>query len=236
MRLLVTRPAVEAEATAEQLRGLGHAPIICPLLIVRQLTGVEVDLNGVQALLFTSAAGARAFAALRSERSVPAITVGDATAETARALRFMSVRSAQGDGSALVEYVRETLDPARGALLHITGADIIDIAPGLTAAGFEYRRAILYEAAPVTALPQQAASAIRGGAFDGVLFFSPRSANTFVRLLQQAGLTGRCRDAQAFCLSPAIAGEAAALPWTSVHTAPAPNQAALLALLPAPGS
>ena len=236
MRLLVTRPAVEAEATAEQLRALGHAPIICPLLIVRQLTGVEVDLNGVQALLFTSATGARAFAAQRSERSIPAIAVGDATAEVTRALRFMRVRSAQGDGSALVDYVRETLDPARGALLHISGADVTEISAGLAAAGFEYRRSILYEAAPVTALPQQAASMVRGGAFDGVLFFSPRSANTFVRLLQSAGLTGRCRDAHAFCLSAAIAGEVAALPWATVHTAPAPNQAALLALLPAPGS
>ena len=78
MRLLVTRPAVEAEATAEQLRALGHAPIVCPLLIVRQLTGVTVELDGVQALLFTSAAGARAFAAQRSERSIPVIAVGDA--------------------------------------------------------------------------------------------------------------------------------------------------------------
>ena len=236
MRLLVTRPAVEAEATAEQLRALGHAPIVCPLLIVRQLTGVTVELDGVQALLFTSAAGARAFAAQRSERSIPVIAVGDATADVARALRFMRVRSAQGDGSALVEYVRETLDPARGALLHVSARDVTDVSAGLAAAGFEYRRAILYEAAQATALPQQAASAVRGGAFDGVLFFSPRSANTFVRLLQGAGLAGRCRDAQAFCLSAAIAGEAAALPWATVRTAPSPNQAALLALLPAPGT
>jgi uroporphyrinogen-III synthase len=233
MRLLVTRPAAEAETLAEQLRVLGHAPLVCPLLTVRQLPGVTVDLNGVQAILLTSAAGARAFAGARPERNLPVIAVGDATADVARGLRFMNVQSAAGDGAALVDHVRGNLDPARGALLHPSGADVADIGGALACAGFAYRRVVLYQAAPATALPPQAAAAVRAGAFDGVLFFSPRTAHTFVRLLQGAGLTGRCRDAEAYCLSAAVAGEAAPLPWRTVHTAPAPNQPALLSLLPA---
>lgn len=236
MRLLVTRPAAEAEVTAEQLRTLGHAPIVCPLLIVQPQPGFAVDLDGVQALLFTSAAAARAFAAASSERRLPVVTVGDATAEVARALRFQRVRSAAGDGDDLVVLVSDLLDPAAGALLHVSGADVADVGTGLAAAGFEYRRVIGYAAVAATALPRPAAAAIRAGAFDGVLFFSPRTATTFVRLLQQAGLTGRCRDADAFCLSQAVADAAGALPWRSTRTAAAPNQAALLALLPVPGT
>ncbi len=65
---------------------------------------------------------------------------------------------------------------------------------------------------------------------DGVLFFSPRTAESFASLCARDGLSERCRTLTAFCLSPAVA-EAAALPWRAVRIAARPDQESLLELL-----
>ena len=58
MRLLITRPREDAEPLAEILRRRGIEVILEPLLEVTYDDGPGVDLDGVQALLVTSAAGA----------------------------------------------------------------------------------------------------------------------------------------------------------------------------------
>jgi uroporphyrinogen-III synthase len=81
---------------------------------------------------------------------------------------------------------------------------------------------------------------LRTSELDGVLFFSPRTAHSFVRLLAEAELVDRIRMVDAFCLSPAVAeaartyGNEGAVPWRNVRVAPRPEQEALLALLPNP--
>ena len=61
-----------------------------------------------------------------------------------------------------------------------------------------------------------------------ILFFSPRTARTFVRLVRQAGLADRCETMIAICLSSAVAEAASALIWGSVHIAATPDRAAML--------
>lgn len=233
MRVLVTRLAAEADSLAALLRRLGHEPILCPLLDIRRLQPA-IDLTGVQALLFSSGAGMRAFAEINPERALPALTVGEASAEIARLLGFRAVASAAGDSAALAALAIARLDPKRGAVLHASGVDIAGDAGGtLSARGFDYRRVIVYEATPAKAIPPTAEGAVRTGAFEAVLFFSPRTVDTFVSLVNKAGLADRCRAATAFCLSAAVAAAAAALPWRLVRAAPTPDKPALLALLAA---
>src|SRR5258708_37900290 len=78
--------------------------------------------DGVQALLFTSANGARAGAAATARRDIPVFAVGDATAATARKLGFAEVASAGGAVDDLAALVEGRLDPAHGTLLHAAGS------------------------------------------------------------------------------------------------------------------
>lgn len=232
MRVLLTRPAAESEALARSLGALGHAPILCPLLEIRPLAGAAIELGGVQALLFTSAAGVRTFAAGHPSRTLPVFVVGDATAAVAQELGFSTVRSARGDGAELAQLAIDSLDPTRGVLLHASSADVAgDLDAALGRAGFDYRRAVVYEAVPAAVLPHEGWVAVASGAFEAALFFSPRTASTFVSLVKQAGLADMCRAADALCLSAAVAAEAAALHWRAVLAAGSPDQASLLALL-----
>lgn len=232
MRVLVTRPEADARPLCRRLEALGAEPVMAPLLTVVQRPGAKAELDGVQALLATSANGVRALAAATSRRDLPLYAVGEATASTAREQGFASVIGAGGDVDSLAALAAAALDPAAGALLHVAGTALAgDLAGALGNAGFEVRRAVLYEARAADELPAPAAAALAKGSLDAVLLFSPRTARTFVTLVMAAGLAARCEDVDALCLSPAVAEAAAGLPWQRCRVAAAPDQEALLALL-----
>jgi uroporphyrinogen-III synthase len=229
---LITRPEEDARPLAEALADRGIATLIEPLLAIRPLpeaaADLEKDLAGVQALLFTSANGARAFAELSRRRDIGVLAVGDATASAARALGFTAVESAGGDVQSLARLAKQRLKPAAGPLFHAAGSAVAgDLAGILAAEGFELRRRVLYESATATALSPETLAALKQGRVDLVLLFSPRTAATFAEL---------AKDIQgslpiALCLSPAVAAAVQGLSWRRVEIADKPDLPSLLALV-----
>src|SRR5215475_1430450 len=190
MRLLVTRPQDDAESFAALLRARGHVPVVAPLMDVHFFPGQPLSLDGVQAVLATSANGVRGIAARATRRDVTVYAVGPQTAEAARQAGFTIVISAEGDSVALVETVARNTDPTRGTLLHAAGTETAGrVRQALQAHGFRVETAILYEAQPATVLPAAAAVNLVGDVLDGVLLFSPRSAKAFATLVTDAGLS-----------------------------------------------
>ena len=229
-RVLVTRPAADAAPLVAALARLGLEAASEPLLEIVHRPGPPVDVAGVQALLVTSANGARAFAARNLERDLFVLAVGDASAGVARELGFARVESAAGDVTALAELCRRKLDPARGPLLHVAGTRVAgDLAGELERAGFRYRREVLYQAREASRLSETTLAALEAGALDGVLFFSPRTAESFVALADAAGATAHLARLAAFCLSAAVAAKARAAAWGRIVIAERPNQDSLLA-------
>ncbi len=234
MRLLLTRPREDSEALAAALHRRGHRTLIEPLLSITYETAATVDLDGVQAILVSSANGVRALAAVEGRRDRPVFAVGDASARAATAAGFTSVESAAGDVESLAGLVANSLDAAAGAVLHVAGSRVAgDLGGRLEAAGFAYRRAVLYHAEKAKSLSSRALRALREGDVDGVLFFSPRTAVTFVSLARRARLAGACAGMRAFCLSPLVAEKARAFDWRQVCIATRPHQESLLASIDA---
>jgi uroporphyrinogen-III synthase len=224
----------EAEETAARVRALGYRCMIEPMLKIVPLAGPPLCLQGTQALLVTSRNGARALAQRSAHRAARLFAVGEATAGTLRDLGFTNVESAAGTGRALVERVRQSLDPAGGALLHVRGEAVaVDPVPLLRAAGFEARSAILYEVRTPSAFSEHLERTMRQHALRYALFFSPRTARTFVTLARGSGLDACCGAIEACCLSVAVASALAEVTWRAVRVSVRPEQDALLALLPA---
>jgi uroporphyrinogen-III synthase len=224
VRVAITRAQPDAERTAARVRAYGAEPVLAPLLTIIP-RGFDTDCAGVQALMFTSANGVRAFAAASHERAVAALTVGEATAEAARGAGFSDVRSAQGDSSALAALALATLDPGGGRIVHVSGADIAgDLVAPLARAGFEAERRIAYSAEAAGELP-----CVFDDRLDMVLFHSARAGDIFARL----GAPGAAR-LTAVCLSQAVADAAQNPPkgritWKKIIVAPAPREADMLA-------
>lgn len=236
MKVLITRPREDALPLARMLAARGIETLIAPMLTITPLPDaarrLPEQLAGVQALLFTSANGVRAFAAASPRRELPVLAVGDATAAAARLANFRSVSSAGGDVEDLAELVAARLSPQNGALLHAAGTDIAgDLAGRLGRLGFIVHRARLYDAMETSALDLETAVALRQGEIAVALFFSPRTARSFVRLAAAERLAESCRGVSAIALSPAVTTALADLPWHSLRTAAAPTQSDLFAAL-----
>lgn len=232
MRVLITRPEREATTLAAALAERGHVPVIAPLFrleILRPPADFATALAACQAVLLTSANGARALAEASDQRGRPILAVGDTTASTAEGLGFSSVRSAAGDGAALAELARRQLDPASGPLLHVSGVDVaLDLADVLKADGFEVRRFALYDAREEAELPDSARAALQARALDVATFFSPRASEHFARLVQEAGLAGALADTTAVAISPAALQPLSALPFKATVAAARPTRQAVL--------
>ena len=236
MKLLITRPGSAAAALAARLAALGHETVIEPLLTIvpepDAAAHLAEALAGAQAVLFTSANGVEVFAAATPRRDLRVFAVGDATARAARAAGFAEVESAGGDVTDLAALVRARLKPEDGALVHGRGKDAAgDLAGTLGAAGFTVRPVALYRAEAASELAPEAASAIRDRRLDAALFFSPRTASSFVRLAAAAGLQQACAGMTALALSPAVEAALRPLAWRRVVVAAEPTEAALLEAL-----
>jgi len=235
---MVTRPQADAAPLAEKLSALGHQVILEPLLEICFRDSVEPDFGDTAAVLATSANGVRALERMTGERSLPLFAVGDATARAARAAGFDRVESAAGDVDKLAALVAARLEPSAGPLLHVAGTRIAgDLHGILSGHGFTVRRVVGYDAKTPDQLSEQGADAITAGKVDGILFFSPRTARTFVSLAVKAGLGSSCRELTAFCLSTAVATRASEQPdglgWRGIKVAGRPEEESLLELLEA---
>ena len=232
-RLLLTRPREDSLALAEVLARRGVDALIEPMMTIRIDEGARLDLCGVQAILLTSANGARALAAATPDRDVrqlPVFAVGCATARTAREAGFGSVTAADGDVDALAALVRDRLRPEAGRLVHVAGrVSTGDLAARLRDAGLEAERVPLYEAVASRALTPPACRALEAQTLAGVALFSPRTARLFAKLVRESGLDSTVRALTAFCLSQAVAEAAATLSWQRVSVAAAPRQESLVA-------
>jgi len=236
VRVLITRPRPAATALAARLAELGHAAVVEPLLTIAEdpdaRTRLAGALDGAQALLFTSTNGVASFAGASGRRDIRVFAVGDGTAAMARQAGFAVVESAQGDVAALTTLVAAKLVPGAGALLHASGHVVAgDLAGRLARLGFEVRSVPLYRATPADALSAQTVQALRAGAIDAALFFSPRTAAAFVRLARAAGVERSCARMAGVALSAAVAAELEGLGWRQVLVAEAPTEAAVLTVL-----
>lgn len=229
--VLITRPEPAARAVQTALALRGIAALRAPLLTLQAVSTPRPDCAEVSGVIFTSAA-AVAFlpTALLPEgwASWPCYCVGKATAQAASEAGWQKAVSADGDGAALAALflAQETVPRT---WLHPCGVvRRAEPAATLGAQGHAVLDWEVYDAVAATAMPDAALRAIRAQQCSTVLFYSPRSAEIFVRLSHAAGLAEVAESMTAWCLSPQVAKAAAALPWRAVLTAPSPDAAALL--------
>lgn len=207
-RVWVTRAEPGAARTAARLRDMGFEPLVQPLLEVETLTPPLPDLDRFAALVFTSANGVAAFAALTPRRDRPVFTVGETTATAARTAGFVGVRSADGDLADLARLISAELSDA--ALLapqaETPAGDLADALATTKARDVTVETLTVYR---TIAAPWRAPSD-----FDAVLIHSPRAGRILAAWL---GEGGRAKAAEAVyaCIS-----SAAAAPLASIGLAP----------------
>lgn len=237
MRLLVTRPENDGPATAARLQSMGHDAVLNPLLRIEFLDFPNIGSEGVQAIIATSANGIRALETqeIRSEfKSLPVLTIGEASASVARQAGFEDVIICGGTLNALAADVPKYLDPKVGKILYLTGhARSGDLVGLLGEKGFSTDMVILYEAVPAIRFSAHTHNQIQTGALDGVLHFSVRTAGIYLDLLKAEHLETEAASMMQYCLSQQIANlfESNNHPAEKIHVAAEPTLDAILSII-----
>jgi len=233
MHLLVTRPQPDAEDLQRKLEVRGFRVSVAPLLDIRMGLQRPIPNRPYQAVLITSANGARALAQHPArDRFLDrlAYAVGPQSRAAAAASGFERVAEAGGDVTAIIDKVKSELEPGRGPLLYLSGEETSgDLEAVLQRRGFEVDRIIMYAAVPAAHLPPPVTAMIKRRAIDGVLLYSRRTAKVWRKCILADGLDAHAGHILHFCLAAPVAGD---LPgeWIS-RTAANPSEQGMFDLI-----
>ncbi len=230
--VLVTRPLPAATRTADRLRALGYLPIILPLTEIVPLNPAAPD-GAFDAVVATSANALRHASGelLAPLLQLPCFTVGDATADAARARGFETVTTGDGDGEALADTIVEELRSA-GSLLYLTGRVR---SPGferaVTLAGFHCAPLAIYDTISVSYTTDFWMKSLGSRSIDYCLLYSRMGSAVLSVSIEAAGL-GHVFDKTIFlCLSERIAESISGLKEPDIRVAGRPDKDALFDLL-----
>ncbi len=237
MRLLITRPHEDAVAIAEVLRARGHVPVIAPLMDGAGSRGTgDSRSRGAGGACDERERRARAF----SPHAAPGCAgLCRRTANGGSGAERRVQDGAQRRGRFAWRWSsswRAHADPAKGQLLHAAGAETAGrLRQALQAKGFTVETTVLYDAVPVAALPENALATLAGRD-------TRRRAAVFTEERQDFRDTDRprrslppaCEKLDAYCISAATAAALTPLTFARVAVAGAPNQDAIIALIPPP--
>lgn len=230
--MLVTRPDPDASDTAARLGALGIEGVPCPLLVHQTLDVSLPEPKGFAALVLTSANALRALderGVLARYRTLPVYSVGNRTAAMARDMGFDTVTSADGAFADLVELLAHA--PLSGPLFYPAARDMSgDLGKSLAPFGRMVITTEIYAMNPVTALPDGLAERLNAGEIEAALFYSKRTAQTFVRLVER-GLEKPARARfGVLCLSEAVAAPLLDAHFVRVGLSDHPSEEAMMGL------
>lgn len=216
--LLLLRPQPGNDETAARARALGITVVQVPLFAVAAAPSAPIPAGPFDALLLTSANGARfGGEALAHFADLPLYAVGAATAAAARAAGHGAVITGGGDVAATVAMIAAA---GRTKVLHLSGMQVRPFdCPGLAVT-----RLCVYEAVERPAdmvLPQLEAVGTAVAALH-----SPRAARRLAALIDRT----RRAEIHLAAISPATA-LASGSGWSGCSVSASPDDTALLALV-----
>jgi uroporphyrinogen-III synthase len=184
-------------------------------------------------MALTSANALRALTArgqLERYRELKVYAVGDRTAEAARTAGFASVVSAGGDLGDLADLLahsRLTGPVLYPAAKHQSG----DLAKSLAPFGVMVVTARVYEMIETAELPDELLAALAGGEIGAALFYSRRTAETFVRKAADFHLPKSVKTRLGMlCLSEHVAAPLIEARFVRVGLADHPSEEAMMTL------
>jgi uroporphyrinogen-III synthase len=225
--ILITRPQHDAETIAHSLQEMGLSPFIEPMLSIVPLDVQLPDLNAYDGLIFTSANGVRTVSDLTAIRDIPVYAVGPHTKEAALSLGWNCVTSVRGSSKELAVLL-EKEGRAWQKALHLSGEHI---ATELKIDGLDTDRVPVYRAEKATALSKECLQLLDERSLAAVIFFSKRTAETFVDLIKKYERTDALSATKALCIADSVVVSLKDISWQDVQVARTPDRNGVLALI-----
>jgi len=229
--MLVTRPLPEAKETAARLSAIGITPVFAPLMDFVVIPAALPPASDCGGMIVTSANALRALdemGVVTAYRHLRLFAVGDRTEKAALALGFADTVSASGNAEDLITVLRESAPETK--LFYPTARHPAhDLAALLAPSGIVVDTVPVYDMRPAPGLSDEVVKALGDGAISAALFYSRRTAETFVALAGEhnPALGGQLA---ALCLSANVAAPLLASGYARISLADFPSEEAMIAL------
>jgi len=197
-RIVITRAALESEALAKVLAGLGAIPLVLPLVEFGEpedfgpLDAAIEQLDQFDWIIFTSGQAVRAFVARRKdlgvsqnprENKLQIAAVGPVSAEAVRQTGLPVEHVARThSGVGLANELGERLR-GRSVLLPRSDRANPDLPAALKTHGARVIEVVAYRTLRPGGVDRQKLSSISAGETDAMLFFSPSAVQNFAELV-----------------------------------------------------
>ena len=190
MQILITRPIQDSIELSSQISVLGHEAIVNPLLKIDYISMAEP--KGYDACLITSK---HALTALK-DKNVKLIIVGKHTHDIAISLGFANSIYAGENVAQLKQFINPN-----ERLLYCSGLDITDNLSEFK----NITRTIVYKATPLSIPSPALINFLHSQESRAALFFSQRTAEIFINIINKYRLNVTSHDIIALSLSKKIA-------------------------------
>jgi uroporphyrinogen-III synthase len=227
MHILITRPERDAGDLKSRIAALGCQVTLAPLLDIRFNPIAGGSLAGASAIVATSRNGLASLAQsaeFDAARFLPVFAVGPATTKLASDLKFATVVSGPGTAADLVPLIAAHPAARQGPLVHLAGDHLaFNLAGALAAHGITVTAIPAYRSVAAETLPDGILALLTACLVDAVILMSPRSADTWVKLISSLPVKPNLTKFTHICLSQAVADRLTAMPGATTVIAEKPN-------------
>lgn len=228
-KILITRPEYDAYILANELKEMGYNSIIESMLNINNLKIDLPDLSIFDGLIFTSSNGVRAYSEISNFYDKPVLTVGDKTAHEARKIGFKNVHSAGNNVAELLFFLKSQ----KGVYAHFRGKHVKDSLSLLLEdiGNINIEEFEVYNAIKSNDISYNTLKLLNNNEISHVVFYSRRTAESFVELIVAKNCMHYFECINALCLADSMVRCLSVLPWKDIKISKHPNQQSMLELL-----
>ena len=217
--ILLTRPIDESRDLQKALKEHNIESIIEPMLLIKSSASWEekyrsLTKNAKPVLVFTSINAIKEFAKKQDNRNSKIVVVGEKSKNVACKLGFIDVIMADGNAKSLIPILMSFTK--KELILYLSGSFVtIEISDILSNIGYNSHKIILYEAIKTPSIKNSTYELFRQKKITGVAMYSLRSAENFLRLVEEKKID--LSSTKLFAISEKIASKLRNLDWEAIN-------------------
>lgn len=229
--ILITRPEREANSFARAVEASGFFALAEPLLTIMPLDYQNPESGHYEGLIFTSANAVRVFGCPSGFVDKAVFCVGEHTANTAREQGYANLVTGTGNGLELAELIAGRVKVG-ARLLHITGEHAaVSLEDILLKERITIEVLTVYTARAAEGFSPQCRAALDNEILAAVTFFSKRTAEIFLSLIEKEGFSGKLRGVKALCISESVLECVRGVFPHKAYSARSPDRASMIELI-----
>lgn len=231
--VVITRPIEDAKDYAAEVSAEGFKALVEPMLRIDQADFDVPDLARYDGIVVTSANAVECFVKGGGIRAdVPVYCVGKHTADAALKAGFFDVVSVDGIGADLLAHVLTVPDVQSKTFLHLCGRHLaFPLVERLRENGVVADSLVVYDSVQVDDFSNEFIECLKHGEIGAVTFFSKRTADAFVFLVNQSGSEAYFKGIKALLISEAVVECVRVLPWQNILVSDTPDRVGMMQIL-----